>query len=187
MRTINRTRKPVLHKAPWMTVLILAGLGIALTGCAPQQPVNRPCGVIVDSLLSVNATSRDGTRRLADHYARGKAVVVLDADLQDPPEVILEMVAKWREGFDVVLQRTAAGAALPGKSLVVMDPEEAGWESTRFSATRAAAVTCAIMSPDSSPGWLARNGGNSSLRAGLTNRSMRRSEMPARAVSATAR
>ena len=73
MRTINRTRKPVLHKAPWMTVLILAGLGIALTGCAPQQPVNRPCGVIVDSLLSVNATSRDGTRRLADHYARGKA------------------------------------------------------------------------------------------------------------------
>jgi glycosyltransferase involved in cell wall biosynthesis len=35
-------------------------------------------------------------------YARGKAVVVLDADLQDPPEVILEMVAKWREGFDVV-------------------------------------------------------------------------------------
>jgi polyisoprenyl-phosphate glycosyltransferase len=35
-------------------------------------------------------------------YARGKAVVVLDADLQDPPAVILEMVAKWREGFDVV-------------------------------------------------------------------------------------
>ena len=35
-------------------------------------------------------------------YARGKAVVVLDADLQDPPSVILEMVAKWREGFDVV-------------------------------------------------------------------------------------
>jgi dolichol-phosphate mannosyltransferase len=35
-------------------------------------------------------------------YARGKAVVVMDADLQDPPEVVLEMVAKWREGFDVV-------------------------------------------------------------------------------------
>jgi glycosyltransferase involved in cell wall biosynthesis len=35
-------------------------------------------------------------------YARGQAVVVLDADLQDPPEVITEMVAKWREGFDVV-------------------------------------------------------------------------------------
>jgi dolichol-phosphate mannosyltransferase len=35
-------------------------------------------------------------------YARGKAVVVMDADLQDPPEVVLAMVEKWREGFDVV-------------------------------------------------------------------------------------
>jgi polyisoprenyl-phosphate glycosyltransferase len=34
--------------------------------------------------------------------SRGKAVVVMDADLQDPPEVIIEMLAKWREGFDVV-------------------------------------------------------------------------------------
>jgi len=35
-------------------------------------------------------------------HARGDAVVVMDADLQDPPEVILEMVVKWREGYDVV-------------------------------------------------------------------------------------
>jgi dolichol-phosphate mannosyltransferase len=35
-------------------------------------------------------------------YARGRAVVVMDADLQDPPEVVAEMVAKWREGYDVV-------------------------------------------------------------------------------------
>ena len=35
-------------------------------------------------------------------YAQGDAVVVIDADLQDPPEVIGEMVAKWREGYDVV-------------------------------------------------------------------------------------
>jgi dolichol-phosphate mannosyltransferase len=44
-------------------------------------------------------------------YARGKAVVVMDADLQDPPEVVLDMVAKWREGFDVVYgkRRTRAG------------------------------------------------------------------------------
>lgn len=34
--------------------------------------------------------------------ARGEAIVVMDADLQDPPEVVLEMVARWREGFDVV-------------------------------------------------------------------------------------
>ena len=34
--------------------------------------------------------------------ADGDAVVVIDADLQDPPEVILEMIDRWREGFDVV-------------------------------------------------------------------------------------
>lgn len=35
-------------------------------------------------------------------YASGEAVVVIDADLQDPPEVILEMIAKWKAGCDVV-------------------------------------------------------------------------------------
>lgn len=35
-------------------------------------------------------------------YARGDAVVIIDADLQDPPEVILELIAKWREGYEVV-------------------------------------------------------------------------------------
>lgn len=35
-------------------------------------------------------------------YSRGKAVTIIDADLQDPPEVILEMIARWREGFEVV-------------------------------------------------------------------------------------
>ncbi|MFO0807014.1 MAG: glycosyltransferase family 2 protein [Gemmataceae bacterium] len=35
--------------------------------------------------------------------ARGEAVVTLDSDLQHPPELIPTLVAKWREGFDVVL------------------------------------------------------------------------------------
>ena len=35
-------------------------------------------------------------------YARAAAVVIIDADLQDPPEVILDLVAKWREGYEVV-------------------------------------------------------------------------------------
>ena len=34
--------------------------------------------------------------------ARGDAVVVMDGDLQDPPEVTLDMIAKWREGYDIV-------------------------------------------------------------------------------------
>ncbi len=36
-------------------------------------------------------------------YSRGDAVIVMDVDLQDPPELVPEMVAKWREGYDVVL------------------------------------------------------------------------------------
>jgi polyisoprenyl-phosphate glycosyltransferase len=35
-------------------------------------------------------------------HAAGRAVIVMDADLQDPPEVVLEMIAKWKEGYDVV-------------------------------------------------------------------------------------
>jgi polyisoprenyl-phosphate glycosyltransferase len=35
-------------------------------------------------------------------HARGDAIVVIDADLQDPPELIPELVAGWREGFDMV-------------------------------------------------------------------------------------
>lgn len=35
-------------------------------------------------------------------YCRGQAVTVIDSDLQDPPEVILDLIAKWREGYEVV-------------------------------------------------------------------------------------
>ena len=35
-------------------------------------------------------------------YAQGNAVILIDADLQDPPEVILDMIQKWKEGFQVV-------------------------------------------------------------------------------------
>ena len=47
--------------------------------------------------------------------ASGDAVVVIDCDLQDPPELIAELVARWREGYDVVYaqRRTRAGETLP--------------------------------------------------------------------------
>lgn len=35
-------------------------------------------------------------------YARGDAVIIIDADLQDPPEVILDLASKWKEGYEVV-------------------------------------------------------------------------------------
>jgi dolichol-phosphate mannosyltransferase len=47
--------------------------------------------------------------------ASGDATVVIDCDLQDPPELIVDMVARWREGFDVVYaqRRSRAGETLP--------------------------------------------------------------------------
>ncbi len=35
-------------------------------------------------------------------YARGQAVVIIDADLQDPPEITIDLIARWREGYEVV-------------------------------------------------------------------------------------
>jgi dolichol-phosphate mannosyltransferase len=35
-------------------------------------------------------------------YAQGQAVILIDADLQDPPEVIPELIANWRDGYEVV-------------------------------------------------------------------------------------
>lgn len=35
-------------------------------------------------------------------YAQGDAIVIIDADLQDPPQVILDMIGRWKEGYEVV-------------------------------------------------------------------------------------
>src|SRR5450432_2428899 len=46
------------------------------------------------------------------HHARGDCVILIDGDLQDPPEAIPEMIQKWKEGFQVVLgERRSRGDA----------------------------------------------------------------------------
>ena len=44
-------------------------------------------------------------------HAVGRAVIIMDGDLQDPPEVALELIQRWREGYDVVyaVRDTRAG------------------------------------------------------------------------------
>lgn len=53
-------------------------------------------------------------------HAEGDAVIVIDADLQDPPEVIPRLLAKWREGFKVVyaVRQTRAGEFFFRKLLI---------------------------------------------------------------------
>ena len=61
-----------------------------------------PNTTIVD--LSRNFGKEIATTAGLDH-ARGDAAIVIDADLQDPPEVIRELIAGWAEGYDVVYAR----------------------------------------------------------------------------------
>jgi glycosyltransferase involved in cell wall biosynthesis len=63
-----------------------------------------------DPRVSVVNLSRNFGKEIAltaglDHAAATDAVVVIDADLQDPPEVIPDLVAAWRQGFDVAYAR----------------------------------------------------------------------------------
>ena len=62
-----------------------------------------------NSCIKVVALSRNFGKELAltagIDYAVGAAVIPIDADLQDPPELIGSLVAKWHEGYDVVYAR----------------------------------------------------------------------------------
>jgi len=64
-----------------------------------------------DSRVKVIKLSRNFGHQIAItaglDFATGDAIVFIDADLQDPPERISDLVAKWREGFDVVYARRA--------------------------------------------------------------------------------
>jgi glycosyltransferase involved in cell wall biosynthesis len=69
---------------------------------------------VADPRIGIVNLSRNFGKEIAttaglDH-ARGAAVIVIDADLQDPPEVIPELVAGWRAGFDMVYAQRRARA-----------------------------------------------------------------------------
>ena len=66
-----------------------------------------PRVVVVD--LSRNFGKEAAMSAGLDH-ADGDAVIVIDADLQDPPELVPEMLREWRAGYDVVLMRRRSRA-----------------------------------------------------------------------------
>ena len=61
---------------------------------------------ILDKNINVMKLTRNFGHQIAItagiDIARGNAVVVIDADLQDPPEIIKDFIIKWQEGYDVV-------------------------------------------------------------------------------------
>lgn len=62
--------------------------------------------ITTDKTVALLSLSRNFGKEIAMtagfDYARGDAAIVIDADLQDPPELIPELVNKWKDGYDVV-------------------------------------------------------------------------------------
>lgn len=84
---------------PYEMVFVNDGSFDETLGIMRALKARRPNTTIVD--LSRNYGKEIAMAAGLDH-ARGDAVVVIDADLQHPPQTILEMIAGWREGYDVV-------------------------------------------------------------------------------------
>ena len=59
-------------------------------------------------LTNCRAISAIRSRSLSGSIMPLGAVIVMDSDLQDPPEVVLEMIAKWKQGYDVVSAERAS-------------------------------------------------------------------------------
>ena len=83
----------------WEAVLVNDGSTDATLDAMQRLRAADPRVAIVN--LSRNFGKEAATTAGLDH-ARGDAVILLDADLQDPPELIPELAAAWRRGFDTV-------------------------------------------------------------------------------------
>ena len=85
--------------AAWELVIVDDGSADATAAVASALHAADPrVGVL---RLSRNFGKEIATTAGLDH-ARGEAVILIDADLQDPPEVIPRLVAAWRQGYDMV-------------------------------------------------------------------------------------
>jgi glycosyltransferase involved in cell wall biosynthesis len=87
---------------PWEVVYVNDGSRDATLPTVEALRDRDPHVAVIN--LSRNFGKEIATTAGLDH-ARGAAVIVIDADLQDPPEVIPQLVATWRDGFDMVYGR----------------------------------------------------------------------------------
>lgn len=90
---------------PWEVVYVNDGSTDATLALLERLRLTEPRIAVVG--LSRNFGKEIATTAGLDH-ARGEAVIVIDADLQDPPELIPALVEGWREGFDTVCAQRGA-------------------------------------------------------------------------------
>jgi polyisoprenyl-phosphate glycosyltransferase len=139
----------------WELVLINDGSTDATLDV--MQRLRAQDGRIAIVNLSRNFGKEIATTSGLDHAA-GDAVILLDADLQDPPELIPELVAAWRKGFDTVyaqrrqrlgetwLKRATAAAfyrVLARSSLVRVPPRHRRLPAEEPPGRRRAGANCA--------------------------------------------
>ncbi len=96
---------------PWE--LILVNDGSRDDSALLMRQFNSEDGRIKSVMLSRNFGHQPAVSA-GIHHARGDCVVLIDGDLQDPPEVIPEMVSKWKEGNKVVLAERRTRGDLHG-------------------------------------------------------------------------
>jgi dolichol-phosphate mannosyltransferase len=86
-------------QVPWELILVNDGSRDASLQVAADLAAS-------DAVIRIVSFSRNFGHEAAStaglRYARGKAVVLIDSDLQDPPAIIPQMLAKWREGYQIV-------------------------------------------------------------------------------------
>lgn len=83
----------------WEIICVNDGSTDATVAGVLKQSMRRPAVRLID--LS-RRFGKEAALTAGLDYAMGKAVIILDADLQDPPELIPEMISKWRDGAEMV-------------------------------------------------------------------------------------
>jgi dolichol-phosphate mannosyltransferase len=88
-----------LLKQPWELVLVDDGSTDGSTDKIQELSFGDP---LVKPIIFARNFGHQIAVTAGLDYARGDAVIIIDADLQDPPAVMLDLIAKWKEGYKVV-------------------------------------------------------------------------------------
>jgi dolichol-phosphate mannosyltransferase len=86
-------------REPWELILVDDGSTDGSTAALQELAKKDKC---VRSVIFARNFGHQVAVTAGLDYSRGDAIVIIDADLQDPPELILEMAKKWKEGYEVV-------------------------------------------------------------------------------------